>query len=558
MNQRFWWSLFIFITVATIFLIPFNPWHFDIDDCGMIWSSRFTNFQEFYALITKSCDGNALYFPSNYLKNLGDCRPLFGSLHSFFRPLTLVFFGSQYHFFGANPYPYFFIMIIFHALNTALLFNIVYSFYPSYLWAAWAALFFGFHMSYWGWMGWIAAQPYTISLFFLMLATICFMRYLKTRLIRYNLGTCIFYGLAVFLFEFTFVFPIFICSLWFIYPLKLKTIRKTTGLWLTALFFLIIRHMICPTSTQASANIFTSIKKFCAWLLTRKADYLSFIVDLGNISCIPPGNQILKGSIITMLSGLFFYGFIKTRHKRLVLFCLFNMGLFLWPAILKQYTLRYLYYALPFYSCILLVLIDPIKFCKQEGPLPACHSELDSRLRTFSFLLTIIYWLIVIGNAYFIMQRITNREKDLQVKTTAIQNLVANKRIQDRALCFVAIPRGPFASGLAQNLWMLGIDQNIPIFYDPSTFVEQPQNVKNGDIKITKISDGLRFTSCNKHKVWWTVFGGENMRLGVKTVLDQDDAKIYNITYTFKNIQKYNPLFISWDYETNQFKIIRD
>lgn len=551
-NQKIIISISLFLIVLGIFLLPFNTWHFDIDDCGVIWNSRIHSLQDFLYLFVKGKDGVGLCFPSNYHIALSDCRPFLNSIHSFYRPLTLVFFGIQHIFFGAHAYPYFFIMILFHAINTALLYNMIYILYPWHLWASWAALFFGFHMSYWGWMGWIAAQPYTISLCLLMLATIYFIKYLNTNRLSYNITACILYGIAVFLFEFTFIFPVFICSLWLIkkdvWILKQAQNNKikTIGLWLTALFFLMVRRAICPSNINLSENTFSQIKNFCAWLLTRKADFISFLVDLGNISCIPAGNQLLKGCIIILLIWLMIYRFIKNNHKKIILFCLLNIALFLWPAVLKQYTLRYLYYALPFFSCMILLLIDPAK--KHRA-------------------IKILFWLLIIGNSSFVIARMINREQDLQLKTTALQVLVTTLRetapqflrangIHNKALCFIAIPRGPFASGLAQNLWMLGINEDLPIFYDPSTFVENYKNISNNDIKITSIPHGLRLTSTNKNNIWWTGFGGENMRLGTKNILDGNDY-VYDIEYTFdQKLLDLKPLFIMWDFEKNQFKIL--
>lgn len=548
-KQRFWVSVVIGLLVLACFTIPYATWGFDIDDCGMIWSSRFSTMQEFWALFIKGKNGVGLYFPSNYLSDLADCRPFLNTLHSFYRPLTLMLFGIQLNFFGANPYPYFFIMMLFHACNSVLLWYIVYTLQRSYLWATWAALFFAFHLSYWGWIGWIAAQPYTVSLCLLLLATISFVTYLKQGLQRYNIGACVLYGLSVFLFEFTFVFPIFISSLWFVSAhLQLpKTTwfsytKKTVGLWLTAFLFLGVRHIVCASGSNTSVNVSSQLVNFLSWMTTRKADVISFLVDISNISFIPGGNQALKGSLILMIIMAFTYLFVHSKHKTLVLFCILNMVIFLWPALLKQYTLRYLYYALPFFCLGLALLL----------------SELEQRLayQWQRVCLISMCFGIIIANAYFVTLQLKDRQYELCMKADALNALITNPAIKGRVLCFVGLPKNPFASGLAQHVWMLGINRDLPIFYDPSTFVVQPTGVKNTDLSIIKTPNGFAATSHNKQQVWWPRFGGENMRLGKKIVLDQDEVGVYAFTYELNDaIVQLKPLFVTWDFEQNKFII---
>ncbi len=560
MSKKFWWSIVIFFIVLALFLLPYGSWYFDIDDCGVIWSSRFTCLHDFFALFIKGKNGAGLYFPSNYTLEIGDCRPFLNSIHSFYRPLTLVLFGFQYLFFGDQAYPYFLVMILFHAGNVVLLFNIFYILIQSYVWAALGALFFGFHLSYWGWMGWIAAQPYTISLFCLLLATVFFVKYLKTGRMRYNLASCMLYGIAVFLFEFTFVFPVFITSLWFIHTflkeqLKLPVlscisyIKRTLGLWFAALMFLVVRQSVCSSGSQglgvgiAPETFFEHASHFFWWLFTRKADAVSFLVDMANISFISPGNQMLKGSLVIGVGIVLSYLFINSAYKRIIIFCFFNCVLFLWPAVLKQYTLRYLYYSLPFFAFMQVMLVYP--------------AYLHFKLPCKRVIILIFCWMVVIGNAYFITIKLKERVYGLQQKAQALEALVNNKAIHGRVLCFVAIPRGPFASGLAQHIWMLGANCDLPIFYDPSTFVELGAGVRNRDLVITSVARGLRFTSFNRQLVWWQCFGGENMRLGKKMVLAQDARGVYDMLYEYdQKIVGLDPLFIAWDYEIGRFRIL--
>lgn len=531
---RWWWALLITLLVLGLYLIPCTSWHFDIDDCGMIWASCFESWQSLIILLYKSCHGNALYAPSNYALALSDSRPLFGTIHSFFRPLTLLFFGIQYHFFGAHPYPYFVLMIFFHALNTGLFFLITQYHYQSLVGAAWAALFFGTHMSYWGWMGWIAAQPYTTSMFLLLSATVSFYYYLTTHKQYFQFGACIFFGLALFLFEFTIVFPLFICSLNLILPKKLSVIRKTTCLWLVTVLFLATRIMISPHVTTSTMSLGTHIKNFILWIPTRTADYISFMVDICNLSFIPAGNQFLKGGLIICIALATGIAVIRNKQKKVLLFCGLNFLLFFWPAILKQYTLRYLYYALPFFAYALLNLIQPEK----------------NRWRMM------LCWLIVIGNSTFVIISMISRSNRLAIKTEAIEQLMHNPKLNNKPLCFIALPRGPFASGLAQQLWMSGFDAKIPIFYDPSTFVETPYHANNQDLIITHIPNGIMLTSKNHKVFWWSCFGGETMRLGTKMLLSMDHHGVYAIRYCFEHIKCYNPLLMTWDYEHQTFKLL--
>ena len=165
-------------------------------------------------------------------------------------------------------------------------------------------------------------------------------------------------------------------------------------------------------------------------------------------------------------------------------------------------------------------------------------------------------WIIVFGSAFFVITRIKERTIELEIKATALQKLIVNETIHGRTLCFIALPKSPFASGLAQHLRMLGFNQNNQIFYDPSTFTVSCSQTINSDLCISNIQDGFRLSTRNKQRLSWGTFGGEIMRLGTKTIHDSDDRKVYEMTYSFENIMHYDPLFISWDYEQNQCNII--
>ncbi|MFH1831817.1 MAG: hypothetical protein ABH827_03350 [bacterium] len=553
-HKNFLYSIAIFLCVFIPLSILSSNWGFDIDDCGVILGSRFINLQSFINLF-KISDQYGLYLPSNYS---APQHNFIGSMSGFYRPITLVFFGIQYTLFGAWPYGYVLIMIFFHALNAALLFNL-FLFFISYFWAIWGALFFAYHISLWGWMSWIAAQPYTTSLNFLILATILFFYSLKKNKIAYLLLSCSLYAIAVFLFEFTIVFPLFITSCFLIYdflrkPLQLPTylgksffsfFKKTIFLWSVTIFFLIARFMACiKNNNQTSLTVSTSINNLIFSLKTRTADLISFLVDICNISFIPSGNQILKGSLVLLVLSLLLFLFYKNKQKKIIIFFFVSTILFLWPAILKHYTLRYFYFSLPLYIFMILLLFKNTDY--------AHHIKLKK-------ITTLIALVILGGNIFFVSSRLKTRGLFLKDKADVISELLAHKNINSGPLCFIGIPRSTFSTALAQQLWMCGLNESQPIYFDLSLFARTQATNEKNHLKIEQIENGFKLKSLDPQKLWWDSWGGGEMPMGNKTVhkTDKNTGHIYEISIVLdkKHLNK-KLIFITWDYVKNKFMIL--
>jgi len=553
LKKRIALSFIIFLLIFCVFGIFYSAWGFDIDDCGVIFSSRLTSVADLL-LLFEGKDQYSLYFPSNY----DQCHHyFFGAVNIFYRPLTLVFFGIQYALFGANPAGYFLVMIFFHAVNCLLLFNIFFALLGSLLAAFLAALYFGFHMSLWGWMGWIAAQPYATSLTLLLLAIILFFSYLRKNTLWRLILACFLYGLALFLFEFVIVFPIFITLLYVIrdfvgertkckFPMLGGYLKKVSGFWLATGVFIVIRlisftgvsHAKKEQAQWSLATYFTSLKD-------KLPDLMSFLVDLGNLSFIPGGNRLIKGALIAMLFTLCLFLFFKNKQKKVILFLLGNGLLFMWPALLKQYTLRYGYYALPFFilAFVLLILFYQDSVIKKK---------LQVVVGIFSAGL-------ILFNIIFLISMMNVRQAALHEKMIAYQTLVADPRVAGRPLCFLALPRSPFCTGHAQALWMLGINRELPIYYDHSSFVACTPHVCNKALEIIPLSYGFRLKSLYPDQLWWLGFGGEVMRMGERIVHDVDakTGNVYEVSYLFD--QKYlnqGVLFVAWDFENYRFAVI--
>ena len=166
-------SFLIFLGVTLFLYWATLNWGFAGDDCGMIYAPWKILKEQGILALFKAHDNFAFFGPSN-CQTVTRGLSSFSVIPTFYRPLTLLFFAWQYEFFYGNPFGYLLIMIVFHALNTLLIFNIFSQLFRSIGWGSAGALFFGLHISLWGWMGWIAAQPYVISMTLLLISTMLF------------------------------------------------------------------------------------------------------------------------------------------------------------------------------------------------------------------------------------------------------------------------------------------------------------------------------------------------------------------------------------------------
>ena len=165
--KKIWYSLSIIFLVMGIVAVPFTQWGFIADDFGFLYHAKNTELLNLFA----AHDVAQTFFPSN----AGLTCPSW--LAAFYRPMQFVYFALEEIFFGINPYYFLLFMVLVHAFNAALIFNI-FALVVGTGAAYGSALLFAFHPTLFKDMGILFNQVYIIDLFCLLLAGILLWRFM--------------------------------------------------------------------------------------------------------------------------------------------------------------------------------------------------------------------------------------------------------------------------------------------------------------------------------------------------------------------------------------------
>ncbi len=152
-------------------------------------------------------------------------RPYFNNWH----PLTMLSYAVDYRFWGLDPLGYHLTNIIFHALNTALVFILAVRLIRA-SGAGWAprgvmfagvfaALFFGLHPVHVESVAWVSERKDVLSAFFFILSVLAYLRYATGTLKRWYAATLLFFILALMSKPMAVTLPFVILILDF-YPLR--------------------------------------------------------------------------------------------------------------------------------------------------------------------------------------------------------------------------------------------------------------------------------------------------------------------------------------------------
>jgi len=534
-------SIALFVLIFCILGLPFTQWGFLHDDFGVILHSHITSISHIAQLFSEPGMSSVVQ-PDNVIMQ---DQSFFATLY---RPLSYVLYALQMKAFGFFPYGYFLVMIFFHALNSVLLFYFFTKYFSitiSFL----AALFFGFHISYWDWMGWVAGQMHVINFTFILIIIL---------LVKYYIDTKKFwaYFLALFLFlislftrETALILPIWgILALMLYKPNKpyLWYFKKTLGFWLLDIFYLIMRMLAHPIKTSGKdIKVILNPIDFILNFKNRFFDLVTFGADISNLSWLPGGNRLLKGSLIFLFFTFLIWLFYKNTQKKVMLFCLVSMGMFMWPAILRYYSSRYLYKTLPFFIIFLIVGILYYQY-KSDRSKAFCTK-----------LFCIFFGIISCCNIILLAKHMGYRENILHKTSQALDELVQDPRIKNRALCFIALPYDIFPTGVAQALRMRNIPETQKIYYDNSTFVWSNKPINQNYVSISQNNNKLRIRSHNP-SVWFNPYNKlTSMGTITSDTIDKKTGNIMTITYSFdKEWLEQNLLFITWDYEQHKFVIL--
>jgi hypothetical protein len=558
-DTKFWLSFLIFTLIFILLGLPFYNWGFMNDDFGCVFHSKIQGFKDFLKFFTEGHSGDFLQ-PSNFVaseKNFFSVyyRPVAFALHSIVTAIC-----------GFNPYGHYLAFTLFHALNSVLVFNFFCFFFNINL-AFWGAMFFAFHPSFCSWFGWVAGMQQVANFAFIALIVILFKKYLDSQqgnlLLRciYYLSSILIFLVALFTRETVIFFPAVIllwtfvdkkyckrceickcsmqstCSL---ICLFFKSILTVSGFIFVSIFYFLFRLYLFPFKLDSSEH--SQLFSFFTNLSSRFFDLVTFLSDLAGLSFLPNGHQILKGSLIILIFSFLIFLFIKCKEKKLILFLLVISAILMWPAIARYYSSRYLYKALPLFIFIILIFIRD--FCQTKSIL-TCKKIMS------------LAWALVLFNTVFLFIVLKNYENLYHKIHVAFDELCMDERVQKQPLCFVGIPYGFFPTGVAQAVWMRGISENHPIYYDRRTFGFSHLPVYENVIKVIPTDNGFKIFCTNLNKLTLSCVGqavASNLGDFISNIIDENYSEhefVFHKKYAAQNL-----LLVTWDYENTKFIIL--
>jgi hypothetical protein len=524
-NKTLYISITLFLLIFCILGLPFTQWGFKTDDWGNVYHSIFKSWKDFW-----------WYFSHN---SEACCNPTAqpisdqAFLQGLYRPVSFIYYYLQYCIFGYAPYGFYLVTIGFHALNSVLLFNLLLNI-TTYTPATIAALLFGFHPSLWIWLGWTSAQTYQIELFTLLVIFLLLLAFLKHKSLWSYYLACLLFLINLFLKEQTIFFPFWLLGgLWIYHKAAKKNsppvscyIKTLAPFWGITLFYILVRLHFFPFTNQTATLTFEPTwHSFITRMTSRIFDFVSYTNDMLGLSWLGQGNQLLKGSIITSIVFLCALLFISNTKKLYIVFALVSIPIFSWPALIMHYQPRYIYMALPWTLCIGIILI-------QYNSLLTNHNK---KILSFFFAGLICF------NAWFLVKHLHEREHVLHTITTAFHQIINNPHTQNRHLCFICLPQPWFRQGTCQAAYMLRGDEKYNIWHYDAELCFATWPDKNF-LHLTYKPDCIECTTTNPQNVCF-IDAHENKK-NTSTIHIPTDV-----------LQK-NPLFITWDYEKNMFRIL--
>ncbi|MBD3231332.1 hypothetical protein GF322_01585 [Candidatus Dependentiae bacterium] len=557
--------LFVFI-IATIGLPYKNWWCYGNDDFhGIYVGYKTKTLKDYFDFFHKK--GNILddIGPSNRTKSDNKKPSSFFSVY--YRPLYSIYLALEYKFFKTNTYYWFLTNTLFHAINTIILFNI-FLFFLSYLGALIGALFFAFHPLISYKFGDFVNLHFYINIMFLLLLFLSFKKYLDSKKLIYNFFSCMLFVLSLFTRESSIVIPPMIFFGTYLYENKNKQIsiknflnqffiilKKTYLFFLIAISFLCLRIFLYPINFDFLNKNLNSNK--LANLLNRFGELQVLIYDSLSLSWLPWGQKLIRGIIVLSIINLLTWLFIKNAKKIYVLYFLFCSILILWPAYVGNYCSRYFYEACPFLLIAFILL-----FVFYKGHLYRLKNAV-----------TYILSFYVIFLIFFNIECFSQREKNMQICSNAIQELIKHPKINKKPICILGCPGPGLGYYLASLLWVLLDNPSHTIYIDSSTMLRQPEfkttNYKNtinkyynkNVVQINPLENGFQFKTLNPTKISFDL-PPNHYSLGDKIInekiIESGSEKITDFTLLLE--QKYieqKPLFFTWDFEKQQFITIK-
>ncbi|KKP24455.1 MAG: hypothetical protein SZ59_C0002G0301 [candidate division TM6 bacterium GW2011_GWF2_28_16] len=539
-------SILIFLFIIFILGFAVNNWGITGDDGGLLCHSRIKNIKDLLNFFCSDVTANNAGSPSNYQYN----KQTFFAVY--YRPLTYIFYYFQNIFFNYQAYYYFLFNIFLHAVNAVLLFNI-FLYFSGYILAFLMALTFAFHVSMCTWLGWIASQVYQIELFFILLIILFLKKYLESKKILYYLFALLFFLFAIFTRELSVIMPIWLVLAFItfncyknnklnFYNNFLYSFKLSLGFWFIWGFYFLLRLYFYPINNAVHSNF--SINSF-RFLFNRYPDFITLISNLANQSIyfLPGGNFKFKAILVLLYFVPFIFLFMINKNKKYILFFIFSMCLFLWPAILHLYVDRYLYPVLPFYLIIVLILLK-INY-KQD----------NLSIILYKKIIIIFLYLLLPFDIYILRSGIKYQSISYYQKELYFNKILNNKNLKNKKVCFLCLPAYLFYNSIAQYLWIKGFNKSFDIYYDDRTFIAHNFPEKQNNPEIIKLNNGFKFIIKDVNKQSFLTYRG-NIMGNLITDKYLQDKPVELTLYLDKKYLDPDIKFITWDYSKNEFKIL--
>ncbi len=564
----------IFLAIFLILGLPFKNWGFLHDDWGVIYHAKTTG-NKISTLFTEG-SMTAVQQPNNYI------IPEQSFFAVLYRPFVYLFLHIQMVLVGVNAYALMLITIFFHALNAVLLFFILLGFI-SFWESLFATLLFAFHLSMWDWMGWIAGQNQVVNLTLVLVITMLLKKYFATnsplisfetpyRLLRTNAGlylisATLLYAFSLFYREEALIMPFWLMlSIPFMvrdasllttngnnkpFPARLKersiskdmSVTISSFLIATAGYFFVRSYNFPLKSTGAGIKGHLSITSFLYSLKNRFFDVVTLLTDIANLAWLPGGNRLLKGSLLALFLSFILWLFYKNKKKLIILYCITSMFMWMWPAVWRYYSSRFLYMGLPFLVVALVLLVTQYRYKS-----PKAKNRWVNVAGIFCIALTIT-------NTMLLFTHFKYREKQLHTTANAFKDLIQNPALIGKKVCFIGLPYDTFVSSVAQAMWLNGIPADTPIYYDNTTFL-WGSNIQPADISIESTKDGFHLTSHNPDHAWFLITNS-CLPMGTKSIEKEKMGKILELNYQIdKKYLTSEHVWITWDYEKQCFIVI--
>jgi hypothetical protein len=513
-------------------------WSFRTDDFGIIWHSQINSWHDIIKFFTGR-GTLSIVQPSNF-------RPLPQDFFSvFYRPMSYIFYAIQTFFFNFSPYPYFGVKIFFHSLNTVLLQHLFFLFTRNQLVAFFAALLFAFHSTLAGpsGIGWITLETHTINLTLLFFCIIALKKYLDLTKGSFLFLSLLTFNISLFHIETGLFLPlIIVIGVYFYTNNKNVSIKTGTLFFLSSLFYLGTRFAIYSTQESGAGYSFLDRINPLMFLKTRFFDIINLCCDLAFIPWLGEGHTSIKVSVLSIFAISVITTFVLSKRKNLQLFLFFAFIVMLWPALIRYYTTRYLYTALPLFIAFFLAALK------------------YNTIKVSSFLKKIIFVftsLFIIANGFYVIASLRTQSQESMVLHNAFQKLKDHPEILNKNLCFIGLPIKWFRTGITQAVWMQGINKKYPVYYDQQTTIHDYESPFQ--LHIVPITDGFRLAIINGANAHFWNFKDSALYMGSSTIHRklQDNNAVVDISYILdKEWLDKKPFFITWDYEKNLFKII--